>query len=42
MPRILPLNGGAKEGDPCEEGRNLTGGKSGRYTVKRISWVILA
>ena len=42
MSRILPLNGGAKEGGSCEEGRDLTGRKSGRCTVKRISWVILA
>ena len=38
MSRILPLNGGTKEGGSCEEGRDLMGRKSGRCTVKRISW----
>lgn len=39
VPRLLPMNGGAKEG-VCVKMAGVLGQK-GRYTVKRINWVIL-
>lgn len=41
MPRVLLLKGGAKEGAPCEDGRDPRGKEVSRCTVKRMSWVIL-